>query len=364
MRLSHSSAPLPATVVLSSVVALFLSVAGSAVPPAAVGGDLPKDLEWYLTNAAGFAAADLAALESGKVLARVASSEQDAEIAVVAAVRIRASRDFVLQYYNQMIKYVDGQATLQYGQFSRPPKASDVAALELPDGDIEALRSCRPGDCDFKLGGAGIEQFRSRVDWQAPGYASQVNALARQALVDYVTRYLAQGDAALVTYDDRSKKVSLAAQWKGILANSTSFPRYAPALKQYFDSFPRGTLAGGRDTIYWVKENYGGKATISAVHMVTYQDPQTPDRTFVAQKQIYASHYLEGSFAIGLIVGVQTGAEGRGVSYLIYVNRSRGDLLRGGFGGLRRNMANSQARKAAEQTLETIQVQLERALGL
>jgi hypothetical protein len=364
MHIIRPSLPPPARPARRAAFALCLSIIGPGALFGAFGGDLPKDIEWYLTNAAGFAAADLADLESGKVLARVASSDQDAEIAVVAAVKIRASRDFVLQYYNQMISYVDGQATLQYGQFSRPPKASDVAALELPGRDIEDLKSCRPGDCDLKLGGSGIEQVRSRVNWQAPDYAAQVNALARQGLVAYVTRYLAQGDAALMTYDDQSKPVSLAAEWKSILANSTYFPRYAPALKQYFDSFPRGTLAGGRDTLYWVKESYGGRAILSAVHMVTYKDPQTPDRTFVAQKQIYASHYLEGSFAIGLIVGVQTGTAGRGVSYLIYVNRSRGDLLRGGFGGLRRNTVNSQARKAAEQTLDTIKVQLERALGL
>jgi hypothetical protein len=45
-------------------------------------------------------------------------------------------------------------------------------------------------------------------------------------------------------------------------------------------------------------------------------------------------------------------------SFLLYANRSRGDMLRGGFGGLKRNAAQSQARKAAQETLGTIKRQL------
>ncbi len=353
---SRTPRALPAIVIATAV----LTWVGSGT--AARQSDLPKDVEWYLTNAAGFTAADLATLEAGQVLAKVASNDREAEIAVIAAVKIRASRDFVLQYYNRMIDYVDGQVTLQYGLFSRPPRPADVASLELPERDIDALRSCRPGDCDVKLGGSGIEQLRAKVNWDAPDYANQVTALARQGLVDYVAAYLARGDAALVTYNDQSAPVSLADQWKGIMANSPYFPYYAPALKAYFEQVPRGALPGGRDTIYWVKENYAGRPVISVVHMASYQDPLKPDRTFVAQKQLYASHFLEGSFAIATVSGVQAKPDGNGLSYLVYANRSRGDLLRGGFGGLRRNLAKDEARKSAVQTLETIQGELERAL--
>jgi hypothetical protein len=52
---------------------------------------------------------------------------------------------------------------------------------------------------------------------------------------------------------------------------------------------------------------------------------------------------------------------GKPVTYLIYVNRSRGDLLKGGLGGVKRTMAKDQAKKAAEQTLGAIQQVLERA---
>lgn len=53
--------------------------------------------------------------------------------------------------------------------------------------------------------------------------------------------------------------------------------------------------------------------------------------------------------------------EGAPATYLVYANRSRGDLLKGGFGGLKRSVARSQARKAAEETLGTMKRMLERA---
>jgi hypothetical protein len=77
----------------------------------------------------------------------------------------------------------------------------------------------------------------------------------------------------------------------------------------------------------------------------------------VVQKQLYASHYYDGSLAIATLLDTQDG--GRPATYLVYGNRSRGDLLKGGFGGLKRSVARSQARKAAEETLGTIKRVLE-----
>jgi len=142
------------------------------------------------------------------------------------------------------------------------------------------------------------------------------------------------------------------------MANSPYLQQYSPALTEYLEQYPRKTLAGAKDVLYWVTEHYTGLATVtSVVHGVIYQDPARPDRTLVVQKQLYASHYYDGSLAVATVLGGSEAAAP--VTYLVYTNRSRGDLLRGGFGGLKRNVATSQARKAAEQTLTTIKQQLE-----
>jgi hypothetical protein len=167
-----------------------------------------------------------------------------------------------------------------------------------------------------------------------------------------VTAYRGRGNAALVTFNDRDEPVSLGAEWSGILASASGLHSFLPELTRYLDRYPAEPLPGARDVLYWLKENYGLKPVISIVHGVIYTPSAQPNRTIVAQKYLYASHYYDASLAIASILsGTENGAP---VTYLLYGNRSRGDMLKGGFGGIKRNAAQSQARKAAESTLTTI----------
>jgi len=333
-------------------------VAGVVVAALAVvaAAATPSDVEQYLLQIAKFSAAETASLESGAVIARVIPGGSDSEIVTVAAVKIRASRQQTLSYYGQMIAYVDGQVTRAFGRFSSPPALADVKELTLDPDDIAQIKSCKPRDCDIRIGGTGLNAIRTSIDWNAPDAAARVTARARQSIVDYVSAYVKNGDAALVTYNDRAEPVSAAEQWRAIMANSPYLQQYSPALTEYLEQYPRKTLAGAKDVLYWVTEHYTGLATVtSVVHGVIYQDPARPDRTLVVQKQLYASHYYDGSFAVATVIDAPDG------TYLIYANRSRGDLLKGGFGGLKRKLARDQARKSAEQTLGTIKMVLESA---
>jgi hypothetical protein len=317
----------------------------------------PQLVDAYLTKS-GFSADEISGLEAGRVISRVeASRSTGTEILVVAAVKILVPRAQVVSYYGQMIAYVDGNVTIAFGRFSSPPAAADVKGLAFDRDEVEALKSCRPGNCDIRVSGTTLEALRSSIDWNAADHAERVNAFARKAAVDYVTAYQARGDAALVTYNDRAQPVRLQEQWLGILGNSPFLQDYAPELKRYLERYPKATLAGASNIFYWSKEAYGLAPIIGIVHGVIYEAPSHPDRTMVVQKQLYASHYLNASLAVATLLD---GKEGAGpATYLLYTNRSRGDLLKGGFGGLKRNVARSQARRAAEDTLGTIKQVLE-----
>ena len=321
--------------------------------------DAQREVRDYLARV-GFDTAAVSRVETGDIIAAVQEGESGSgEVSVVAAVKIRVPRAQVTSYYGQMISYVDGQVTLAFGRFGSPPAMTDVRDLAFGRDEIDQLKSCRPGRCDIRMGGAGLDALRSSVDWNAPDYVERANAFARKAAVDYITAYQKNGDAALVTYNDRAQPVSLKEQWAGILRNSPFFHQYAPELRAYLEQFPKGSLAGGRDVFYWIKDDYGFKPIISIVHGVIYEPPKQADRTFVVQKQLYASHYYDGSLAVATLLDTQDG--GRPATYLLYANRSRGDMLRGGFGGMKRNVARNQARKAAEETLGTIKRTLEAA---
>lgn len=324
----------------------------------AAAAALPPDADTLLRGA-GFTAAELQSLEGGQVIARVDSTSDAGELATIGAVRIRSPRAQTAAYYGQMISYVDGQVTLAFGKFSNPPTLDDVKELSLDQKEIDALRSCKPGDCDLRLGGTGLTAIRQAVDWKAPDAVARAQAAARQALVSYVAAYIQRGDEALVTYGDTAAPVSLKDQWRGIVTNSPQLKRYAPALVDYLVQFPKSPPPGARDVFYWIKENYGLKPVISVVHGVIYQPPDHPERTTVVQKQIYASHYYDASLAVATLFDGEE--NGRPLTYIVYVNRSRGDLLKGGFGGVKRKVARDQAKTATLETLGTIKAQLEKA---
>lgn len=318
----------------------------------------PKDVQQYLVGVAKFTTAEAASLEGGKAIAKLAPGGAEGEVVAVAAVKIRTPRKQVVAYYGQMVSYVDGQVTKGFGKFSNPPSLADVKGMTLDAGDVAHLKSCKPRDCDLRVGGAALPKVRAAVNWNGPDPAGQVNTLLRQSAVEYVAAYLKSGDDALVTYDDRATPVSLKQQWRELLQGSQYFQQYNPALRDYLLQYPRQRLPGATDILYWVNEEYTGlKPVISIVHAVVYDPPGEPDRTVVMQKQLYASHYYEGSLALALAIDATDG--GAPATYLIYANRSRGDLLKGGFGGLKRKLAGDQARKAALQTLETIKTVLE-----
>ncbi len=335
----------------------LLALLVTLVTTGAPAQDPQREVHDYLAMS-GFSPDEVARLEAGEVAARASTTSEGGEIITIGAVKIRAPRDQVLGYYGQMISYVDGEVTLAFGKFSTPPSTGDVKSLVLDRAEVDELQSCKPGNCGMRLGGAGISSLQLAIDWKSADHAQRVNEFLRQAAVSYVASYMARGDAALVTYDDRGKPVSLRDQWRGILGNTAHFHEYAPELKAYLEKYPGGSLQGARDVIYWTKENYGLKPVVSIVHGVIYQPPSRTDRAFVVQKQIYASHYYDGSLAVATLLS--TTAHGAPATYLVYANRSRGDMLKGGFGGLKRNIAQSQAKKAAEGTLGTIKQQLEK----
>src|SRR4029453_1476521 len=105
--------------------------------------DPRREVQQYLTRN-NFSASEISSLEAGEVVAQ-ASAAGSEEVVVIAAVKIRAPRQRVLDYYGQMISYVDGKVTLAFGRFSTPPAPEDVKDLSLDSVGGGDLRSCKPG---------------------------------------------------------------------------------------------------------------------------------------------------------------------------------------------------------------------------
>jgi len=342
-------------VAFTCVAAAFAMQAGTRAQPST----LPPDIAWVLQQKPPFTDADATALLSGQVIVHANASAERLEAGAIAAVRIRTPKDRAVDYFRQLISYEDGEVTLGFGTFGRPPRDADAARLTLDRDDVGDLRGCRPGRCAVRIGAAGAAAIASAIDFRAPDAAARASAWARERLASYAAAYLERGDAALVVYDDRSEPVDLRTEWRGIVESSPALAQYAPALQRYLVDFPKATLPGATDEIYWDKQHYTSlKPVIGVTHMVTWRDPARPDRALVAQKQIYASHYFDGSLAVTLLLQDPKDVNPP-FTYVVYFNRSRGDLLKGGFGGLKRRVAEEAATKSAQDTLGAMKRALE-----
>jgi hypothetical protein len=343
------------------------------IPAPAAETSVPADVSRALTRAAPFTPAELASLQSGRVITRTEASPENLEASVVTAVKINATQDRTADYFHLLVAYVDGQVTVARGVFSRPPVESDVAKLSLEPSDVTDLAACRPDLCDIRMAGATPAEIAQAVQSHSADTPERATAWFRQALRSYVADYLNREHLALAEHDDRGLRVDVPVEWQAILTRSPLLPLLAPPVAQYV-SAPTTLPAGASEEIYWDKQRYTGlKPVIGVAQMVTWRDPAQPDRVVIAQKQIFASHYFFGSLAVTLIQ--QDSSAPKPTTYVVYANRLRGDLLRGAqptrqsgllgrvnavAAGFQRRVGEELVKQSAEQLLTSMKQQLEK----
>jgi hypothetical protein len=317
-----------------------------------------EPLAAYLANHLRVSEDERTALARGAVVTRVDRATEGREIAAMGVVHVDAS---AAAYVNAMLDVEGTRRHLngaQVGRFSNPPRIEDVAALTLDGRDVSDLRHCRVGECDVKLSAEAIERFRTEIAWSAADAAAQANAAFRRMLVELVAAYIRAGNGALIEYADKPVRVSLANEVRGIIAGSSYIGTHAPPLIDALQASPPVSSSPGTDVIYWSKESRSGyKPVVTITHLLVYRPPAGgAHAAFLASKQLYASHYFEGS--LGLTAVVQSEASGVDV---VYHNRSRLDALRGSWVGLRRTIANRRVRHVLEAGLLRMKRQVEEA---
>jgi hypothetical protein len=101
---------------------------------------------------------------------------------------------------------------------------------------------------------------------------------------------------------------------------------YPPELRRYLTMYPSGRPKGARDFLYWAEDRAPRlRPTLTVRHVVGYAPPGPSGSAFVATKQIYASHYLDG--ALELLEVVDLGSPGERSTFLLAVRWFRIDRL-------------------------------------
>lgn len=320
-----------------------------------------RDLNTYFKNYIGLSDGQIKAIRDGKAVAKTLRSRAPAEIFVFGAVYVNATPEAYVDFSRDFDRLRKLAGYLAIGKFSAPPRLADLEGFTFDSDDINALRKCRPGDCDVQMPESSMRSIRESIDWSASNAAEQVNQRLQQTAVGRLTAYQREGDAVLGIYNDKEHPTDVAGQFRYILSYSRALPEYLPVFYNYLLSYPREKPANVDDIFYWAKVKFGLKPTLRIVHVVTMRGNTDYGRAYaVAEKQLYASHYFQTALDLTFCVS-DSSDPGRAGFYLIKVMGSEQAGLTGFKGSIVRKVAVDRSASTLQKSLAAIKNALEPA---
>jgi hypothetical protein len=314
---------------------------------------LPGVLETYLSRQVKLDAEMRTRLLAGQPVTKLLDADPSKEVAVFGAVWIGAPVDRYLAAVRDIERFETGDAFRVTKKVSTPPKLADFAQLKLPDDDIEDLRSCKVGQCEIKLAESAIERMRREIQWTRPDAREQVNRLARQIALDFVTSYLRGGNAELAVYRDSDHPTFVAQEFASMIERLPPLGDFMAAVRKYLLEFPKATLADSEAFVYWQEATFGLKPTIRVNHLVIAREG---DGAIVASKMLYASHYFWTALELRALIP----DPGRGPGFwFVTDSRSRSDGLSGFVGRLLRGKVRGEAEKGTAAVLTLTKTRME-----
>jgi hypothetical protein len=327
-----------------------VAVLGADGPPSP---DLQPEFQTILSHDLGFSSAELADLERGKVVKHILPPRAPEEVGVVGAVRIRGSRDHLIAAYRDIVTFRKNASppVLAVGRFSNWPAPSDLDALTTDDFD---LRDCKVGDCDIRLPTADIQLVAPSVDWQRPGADARASAFFKQLLLTHVRSYISGSPGRITEYDDGRTPILPVTAGDDLIKTSPYLDELRPGLAAHVECMWSSPLAGADDFLYWSKEKFGFAPFVSVTHVTIA--PAGPHQTVAANRDVYSSRYIDA--AISMMVASDA-SDDPGSFYLMYVNRTRANVLRGHMASLVRTLIEHKAKGSLDGSLRDIKVHLE-----
>jgi hypothetical protein len=297
--------------------------------------ETPAPLVSFLRQGIGLESAQLVLLERGDAVVKVLDTRDRRDVAVFGIIAADVPREVYVAQVRDFRTSLRTPTRSRLGIFSDPATAADVEAVTISPRDVADMKDCRPGDCVVKLPATDMRRIREGMDWSAADLQAQLSAYARRRLVEYVTDYRARGDSAMAIYDDRGTlNVRASDAFAALLAESPYVYQNVPSLGHYLSSYPRDTLAGATEVLFWSEDVLPRlRPILSVTHQVVYTPPELPGVTLVAAKQIYANHYFEAAVDLTCIVDRQgggRGSDGRPGSYVLVLRRYRFDNMPSG----------------------------------
>jgi hypothetical protein len=315
-------------------VAITLSaLLGLGVPGGASAQRAAPTLDAYLRSI-GLDASQRTAAARGRAIARLLPTRDNRDVTVFGIVGVDVPRQAVVARAVSGERFFGGGGSRVH-QFGNPPSPADVRDLAFDESEYRGLRNCRSGDCDFKLTASAMQAFAGQVDWSSRSAKAQADERLRADVLALVTDYARRGNPAMPVYED-GRGVRSEDSFAALVAQTSDLYRYAPELHRYLSAYPAERPDGARDFLYWSEDRLPHlRPTLTVSHAVVYTPPgSATDVSFVARKQLYATHYFEAALELLAIVD-GGGGPGEPRTYLMTVRRFRFDALPGGLFNIR-----------------------------
>ena len=340
---------------MSTRFCIALAVALLLIVPVtkAQGSDEPYR---FFRESVGLSEDQIAAIRSGKSVAKIIESRTPDEVFVFGSVYVEASPESYLKLASDIdaLRKLPGYLAIQ--SFSDPPQFSDLEGFTLEKQDIDELKNCKVGHCEIQLPTEAIDGFKQSIDWSAPDVADRVNHLARQMALQALLNYTNGGNTALGVYRDKNHPAAVAETFETLITRLSALPVYLPEVNEYLLEYPKAKSDKVQAGFYWEEVNFGLKPTFRIIQRVVYRGASPSGPAYaIAEKQLYASHYFES--ALDLTVCVRD-AQRTGF-YVITVKGSKQAGLTGLKGSIVRKVAVDKARSSLERVLTTIKQRLE-----
>ena len=320
------------SLIASLLVVMFGELALAQAP---VAGTLPPgEPARFLQKYIGLSPSEIEQARKGEVVTKLLNAADREEVALFGIVAVDAPRDEVVRRVRDLPNFLRTPSRSVFGMFATPATPSDASAFTVEQSDFDAIKGCKPGECNVKMPTANIEEFSSKIDWSSPTAKAQVENMVRLRAATYVNNYRRGGTAAMVAYGDEKESRSTSDVFKGLLAQSPYLFDYVPALHKYLVAYPTGSLADVSDAIYWATDKMGSMRPIMSINHVSVYSPPGSPLTLLSSKQLYASHYFLGAFTLTTVLDRPDAPAGRGVYYMV-VQRMRFDHLPGGLLNIR-----------------------------
>jgi len=304
---------------------------------------------------------DIQRIDQGHVVTKVMESgDTKYGILVFGAVYVNAPVAKATSVISDIKRLTENKVYLAVQEFSligAPPKLSDFDRLTLENKDIDELQGCKPGECDIQV--MNIEQFKKKVNWQAPDKYAQVNKAVRQRLYEAMNTYLKGGLKSLGSYNDRSQPLNLYAATKSMVDSSFYLPQdKAGEIYREVLDYPEAKAPGAQDLFYWEKIDFGQEPTVRVSHLMLFPQGVGAAKVLAANLQLYASRYIRVGLQMFYCIP-DTSNPSRPGFYLIEMNDSRMPDFGGMKLGIVRKVATGKATDATRDTLSMYKRMLE-----